>query len=140
VQARDAELAPLPVAPERRRSNIKSTVLLSVGLGLFVGGYLGSVLNYSLNTSIYEPTLVIPVAGPWVTMATADWNELHDTDRPLGKATLALNGIMQLAGIAVLVAGIVVRRQAAHAAASARFHFAGGATRHGAQGSLRYAF
>jgi hypothetical protein len=143
VQVRDNELAPEALhqaSPRQRSSKLKGTILLSVGLGLFAGGYLGSVVNYALNSSAYDATLVIPLVGPWLMFGSAHWDKVEETQRPLSKAVLGLDGVLQIAGIAVLVAGIVVRTRAGHAAAPARFHFAGGAWQRGAQGSLRYAF
>ena len=66
----------------------------------------GGSLLYTASTSgiPYLETMAIPVGGPWVTMA-------NEADVYPEYLFLALNGIAQIAGIALAILGLVLHKE-----------------------------
>jgi hypothetical protein len=75
--------------PERKR--IRTRRLVS-GLGLAIS-WIGTVVVDLLYDDGYRPTTVIPVAGPWITLARMASN--HDPGWPGAKALPILSGVAQ---------------------------------------------
>ena len=76
------------------------------GVGLFGGAYLISVL--AGGTAVSEgdndaAPMFIPVIGPWVTVRTTD------ADAGL-RSALVIDGITQLAGVALFISGMAAQR------------------------------
>ena len=80
--------------------------LLIAGLAVFGGGYVGSVGTYAVSSNRHKPTLLIPVAGPWIALSTLPWDTVNKTLRPLEQAAIVVQGLAQATGLVLSIIGI----------------------------------
>jgi hypothetical protein len=93
----------------RRRS------LIVAGAALFGASWLTSALTAATvvagtdrHRSEVAP-LFAPFAGPWITVATSRDARLDDPDRRMNGVLLVVDGVAQLTGATLFVAGMVMR-------------------------------
>lgn len=78
-------------------------VAFGVSYGLSVGlGLLGADMSSLYGGKNTTEALFIPIAGPWI--------QLGQTSTASGQFLLVADGVVQLAGVSMLVAGIVAKR------------------------------
>ena len=77
--------------------------LLIVGAALFIGSYGPSLAFATLGDWNTDDALVVPVAGPWMSLANSD-------SQPLSKALLINSGVMQGLGVLAIIASFIVPR------------------------------
>ncbi len=102
------------VEPERARPSFRT---VGIGIGLFLGGYVlniaGSALwsmapfSWGSNGDFFTWSLV-PIAGPIVQATTRDQGDLIT-------AVLAVDALVQVAGLVTAIVGTVVRQRASRA-------------------------
>lgn len=93
--------------PGYRLGSEPRTGLWVTGVGLLGGAYLASFLAAGTAVSEGEDDiapLFIPVAGPWITVRTAD-----DGDEL--RVPLVMDGLVQLAGLGLLIGGLAAQRE-----------------------------
>jgi hypothetical protein len=97
------------VTQRRRRS------LIVAGAALFGASWLTSALTAATvvagtnrHRSEVAP-LFAPFAGPWITVATSRDARLDDPDRRMNGVLLVVDGVAQLTGAALFLAGMVTR-------------------------------
>jgi hypothetical protein len=88
------------------------------GFAVLGAGYVASALSYALGSSFYKPTLVIPIAGPWIALGNSPWETVNMTLRPVDQAAMVLQGLLQATGLLLSVIGIA--RYSASSDAAAR--------------------
>lgn len=76
-----------------------------VGFALFAGAYVGSALSYAISPSVFDSKLLIPLAGPWLSLDAVDRASVPDAERTVDKATLVFQGLLQAAGLIVSMVG-----------------------------------
>jgi hypothetical protein len=92
--------------PGYRMGSEPRTGLWVTGVGLLGGAYLASFLAAGTAVSEGEDDiapLFIPVAGPWITVRTAD-------DGDDLRVPLVMDGLIQLAGLGLLIGGLAAQR------------------------------
>jgi len=116
------------------------------GLAVFGAGYVGSALSFMASSAIYGdataigPEILVPIAGPWLALGSANWSAVADDRRAQAQATLILQGGLQAVGAVLSIVGIsqYVASKAPESARRVSFQFSPLAG--GGFGSLRGAF
>jgi hypothetical protein len=140
AQARDDER--LDPAPSRGRKRRRVGKMIT-GISLFAAGYVGSVATYALSSDAFTPALMAPLAGPWVALATTDWETtlIVGGTEGSGKGILMLQGLLQATGFTLAALGIAQYNASKRDTASApRFMFAASPLRSGGLASARLRF
>lgn len=95
-----------PIVPEYAHEVTTPNVPLIAGGGLaFAAAYVASVT--AAASSLADPRLFIPVAGPWLALERSCIDRAQCASSPVSRGVLAGDGIAQLAGLAVLTAGVL---------------------------------
>jgi hypothetical protein len=95
--------------PQRGRHKVG---LMIAGLAVFGAGYVGSALSFMASSAIYGdstaigPEILVPIAGPWLALASANWSAVADDQRAQAQATLILQGGLQAVGAVLSIVGI----------------------------------
>lgn len=92
------------------RVNLALTI---TGASLFGIAYLGSTLGASVALDTGHPEwapLFIPIAGPFIALATADDEIGRSKLRTLTRVGLVMDGLIQTGGATMLIAALVSRR------------------------------
>jgi len=87
-------------APKRKRA------LMIAGLASMGAGYLGSVVTMLVYPSLYDSTLAIPFAGPWMSFGKVDSASLSNDERLVYKVGLVYQGVLQDVGLLLAIVGI----------------------------------
>ena len=145
LQAYDREQGRAPVPRQRRKIG-----LMIVGLAMFGGGYVGSLLSLAASSALYGeagafgPQMMIPIAGPWLQLSSTEWGAVADNQRESAQFTLVLQGVLQ--GVGALLATVGISQYVASAPSdnerprARALSFQIGPTNGGAFGMLRGAF
>jgi hypothetical protein len=95
--------------PPRQRRKIG---LMIAGLGVFAAGYVGAVVSIAFSSALYGedsavgPELAVPIAGPWLGLASTNWEAVPDSQRVSAQATMVLQGGLQAVGAILATIGI----------------------------------
>ena len=94
-----------PTARHRRKQ-----VLMIVGLAVLGGGYVSTAGTYFLSqldrAEPYSAALLIPIAGPWITLGTYDFSGMESEWQLVSQLGLGLQGVLQGAGLVLSIIGI----------------------------------
>ena len=107
--------APPMAEPPPRRRKVGGLVLTIVGAAVFGAGYVGAVASYLLSEamgeSAFDAQLLIPIAGPWLTLGSTDWDRVlaPEEDKVVDKFVLVMQGLLQAVGPVLLVIGLSKR-------------------------------
>lgn len=98
-----------PASPETNDADYTNT-RFTVGTAMFVASYAASAVVAGTSDHEGADRLYIPVAGPW--MALNDWNtcngtQLLCTSSSTDKALLIADGVVQAAGLVVMLDGLM---------------------------------
>jgi len=81
-------------------------VLMIVGLAVLGAGYLGSVATLAVNENVFDEKLIIPLAGPWLSLNDADRAQTSDAEKSVSKFVLVYQGLLQGVGLVLSIIGI----------------------------------
>lgn len=108
--------APAPAAPATRTEQGHITGLIVAGAVVLGAGWLTNIIvSLGAGASIIDPsedwapfrfTGLVPVLGPWIQLGIKPGNAIGR--RNIWGEYLVIDGVFQLAGLAMLIAGIVV--------------------------------
>ena len=105
----------MPLPPGYHVIRRRPRALLAAGAALLGGSYLASALTaatviagHARHRSEVAP-LFAPLAGPWITLATSRDAALNDPDRRANGVFVMIDGVAQITGAALIVAGLVLR-------------------------------
>ncbi|APR75064.1 Vegetative cell wall protein gp1 precursor (Hydroxyproline-rich glycoprotein 1) [Minicystis rosea] len=105
----------MPIPPGYGLTHRRRRALIATGAALFGASYLTSALTAATvvagidkHRSEVAP-LFIPFAGPWITLATSRDAQLNDPDRRMNGVLLVVDGVAQITGAALFIAGMVTR-------------------------------
>src|SRR6185369_16003055 len=71
------------VPPRRAPGPKRKRVLMIVGLAVFGVGYVGSVVSMILSPKVFDEKLMIPLAGPWMSLGDVDGAPISSTEKGL---------------------------------------------------------
>jgi hypothetical protein len=139
LQVYDRERGRAPAPRQRRKIG-----LMIVGLAMFGGGYVGSVLSLAASSTLYGeagafgPQMLVPIAGPWLQLSSTDWDAVADNQRASAQFTLVLQGALQ--GVGAVLATVGISQYVASKPPERALSFQLGPTNGGAFGVIRGAF
>jgi hypothetical protein len=98
-----------PASPETNDADYTNT-RFTAGTAMFVASYAASAIVAGRSDHEGADRLYIPVAGPW--MALNDWNTCNGTQllcssSNTDKALLIADGVVQAAGLVVMIDGLM---------------------------------
>jgi hypothetical protein len=105
----------MPIPPGYRLETRRRRSLMAAGAALFGASYLASALTAGTVVAGYDKhrmevaPLFIPFAGPFVTLSTSRDVQLNDPDRRTNGALLIVDGVAQITGAALFIAGAIAR-------------------------------
>jgi hypothetical protein len=100
-----------PDIPERTppETHLPNRELLRLGASTFLVPYVSSVIAAAAVEGTSKTYLVIPLAGPWLTLATRNCAPIDPCNlQALGGALLILDGALQALGAGTLLAAFFV--------------------------------
>ena len=98
----------VPVPPPPRTVYRPITGLWVAGLIIFVTGWVTDIGVTAGFDGARTTTAAIPVAGPWIQFGQPFAN---DSNQLLAQSLLAIDGIVQIAGAAMLILGVSIWRK-----------------------------
>jgi hypothetical protein len=117
-----------PASPETNDADYTNT-RFTAGTAVFVASYAASAIVAGTSDHEGANRLYIPVAGPW--MALNDWNTCNGTQllcssTNTDKALLIADGVVQAAGLVVMIDGLMDPTSAGSrmVVADTKLHFA----------------
>ena len=98
-----------PASPETNDADYTNT-RFTAGTAMFVAAYAASAIVAGTSDHEGADRLYVPVAGPW--MALNDWNTCNGTQllcssSDTDKALLIADGVVQAAGLVVMIDGLM---------------------------------
>ena len=91
--------------PARRHPARRGAAMIASGVAMFAAGYIGGIVDLALFDREISGTMVIPVVGPWLVYANANWG--NDTNASFAYTLLIGQGLLQAIGVIALTAGAV---------------------------------
>ncbi|MFT3771188.1 MAG: hypothetical protein QM820_37715 [Minicystis sp.] len=105
----------MPIPPGYGLQYRRNRPLIIAGAALFGGSYLaaaltaGTVVAGTDKHRMEVAPLFAPFVGPWITLATSRDAQLNDPDRRVNGVLLVVDGVAQITGAALFIAGMVTR-------------------------------
>ena len=81
--------------------------LMIAGFTSFGAGYVSSLTTYAIYSDRYKIDVLIPVAGPWLALASAHWGDLDKPSRLVSQGIVVLQGIAQAVGLTLSIIGVL---------------------------------
>jgi len=97
--------------PAKKRRKIG---LMIAGIAVFGAGYVGAAATYALNSDVLDATLLIPLAGPWITLGSVNWDNVTESDRTIDQVVIVMQGLLQGTGLVLSIIGISKYSASAH--------------------------
>jgi hypothetical protein len=132
-------VAPAP-APQTEGADTK-TILLGAGATTFVVTYGVSVIVAATSDNGGDKYLYYPIAGPWIDLANRDACNSAASgwcNEGTYKTLLVIDGILQAAGVAGVVAGLIMPTPEHGSTVARGVHFAPTTYGHGMPGVMAF--
>ena len=93
-----------PLPPGARVITRARTGLVASGTAMLAAGYVAMLFSYLFADAFGDPTewMLVPLVGPFFTIPHAGASE--------GRGLLALDGLLQVGGLTMFIAGLVAKR------------------------------